>query len=111
LTPEAKNYASTLISQVKDGIHQYYIDSGGIFYKIASVNTYHYTSILFFFCLLLMIVISYMTKAPSAEQLQYTFGASTPEHKRLTRESWNKWDVIHTIIIIGIIVLFYVYFW
>ncbi|HOP58203.1 MAG TPA: sodium:solute symporter [Bacteroidales bacterium] len=111
LTPEAKNYASTLISQVKDGIHQYYIDSGGIFYKIASVNTYHYTSILFFFCLFLMIVISYMTKAPSAEQLQYTFGASTPEHKRLTRESWNKWDVIHTIIIISIIVLFYVYFW
>jgi SSS family solute:Na+ symporter len=37
--------------------------------------------------------------------------AATADDKALTRASWNKWDVIHTAIIIGVIVVFYIYFW
>jgi SSS family solute:Na+ symporter len=111
LTLEGKTYASELISQVKDGIHLHYADIGGVFYKIASVNIYHYTVLLFFFCLVAMVLISFVTKAPTAEQLKYTFRATTPEHRKLTRESWNMWDVVHTIIIVGIVVAFYIIFW
>jgi SSS family solute:Na+ symporter len=59
-----------------------------------------------------MVVISYFTKAPTVEQLKFTYrGASTPEQKKITRESWNKWDIVHTIIILGVIVGFYIIFW
>jgi SSS family solute:Na+ symporter len=39
------------------------------------------------------------------------FGTSTPEQKAATKRSWNHWDVIHTVIILGITVAFYIYFW
>jgi SSS family transporter len=111
LTMEGKTHASELIAQVKDGVHQHFLDTGGIFYKIASINIYEYTVLLFFFSIITMVLISLFTKAPTPEQLKYTYGAATPEDKKLTRESWNKWDVIHTVIILGIIVAFYIYFW
>jgi solute:Na+ symporter, SSS family len=111
LTMEGKTHASDLLAQVKAGVIQHYADTGGLFFKIASINIYHYTVLLFFFCLVAMIVISYMTKAPTMEQLKFTYGAATQEEKKITRESWNKWDIVHTVIILGIIVAFYFYFW
>jgi SSS family solute:Na+ symporter len=57
------------------------------------------------------VVISLLTKKPSEKQLEYTIMAATAEDKAITRASWNKWDVIHTVIILGIVALFYFYFW
>jgi SSS family solute:Na+ symporter len=112
LTLEGKTHASELIAQVKAGVHQHYLDTGGVIYQIASINIYHYTVLLLFFCLLLMVTISLLTKAPTPEQLKFTYrGAATAEQKKITRESWNKWDIVHTIIILGVIIAFYIYFW
>lgn len=111
LTLEGKTHASELLSQVKAGVHQHYLDTGGFIYKIAAVNWLHYTVMLFFFCLIIMVVISLVTKRPNAEQLKYTYAAATAEEKKVTRASWDKWDIVHTIIILGVIVAFYFYFW
>jgi SSS family solute:Na+ symporter len=111
LTLEGKTHASELLSQVKAGVHEHYLDTGGFIYKIAAVNWLHYTVLLFFFCLFIMVVISLLTKRPNAEQLKYTYAAATAEEKKATRASWDKWDIVHTIIILGVIVAFYFYFW
>ena len=37
--------------------------------------------------------------------------SATPEEKAATRASWNGWDILHSAIILGIIIAFYVYFW
>lgn len=111
LTAEGKNQASELIAQVKTGVHQYYLDSGGIIYKIAAINWLHFTVMLFFLCLAVMVVVSLLTKAPTAEQLNYTIASSSAEQKAETRASWNAWDIVHTVIILGIIIAFYIYFW
>jgi SSS family solute:Na+ symporter len=59
-----------------------------------------------------MWIISLFTKRPEEEQLKgLVYGLSTPEQIAETRASWNKWDVIHSLIIIGVVVWFYVYFW
>jgi len=58
-----------------------------------------------------MILVSLLTKAPSVEQLRYTYYNSTPQEKAETRASWNGWDIVHTVIILGIIIAFYAYFW
>ncbi len=67
---------------------------------------------MFLFCLLVIFFVSLATKAPSAEKIQgLVFGTSTPEQEAVTAASWDKWDVIHSIIILGITAAFYIYFW
>lgn len=64
------------------------------------------------FCLVVAIVVSLFTKKPGPAKIQgLVFGTSTPEQRAATRASWNAWDVINTVIILGITVAFYIYFW
>ena len=63
-------------------------------------------------CCLVVILVSLVTEAPDEKKIQgLVFGTSTPEQIAATRASWNYWDIIHTIIILGITVAFYIYFW
>ena len=63
-------------------------------------------------CCLVVILVSLVTEAPDEKKIQgLVFGTSTPEQIAATRASWNHWDVIHTVIILGITVAFYIYFW
>ena len=76
------------------------------------VNWLFFSGGMFLFSVLVMIVVSMFTKQASAEQIQgLTFGSTSPEQKAITRASWNKWDVIHSGIILLITVAFYIYFW
>ena len=90
------------------------IDSGDSWFK----GLFFETNWLFFcggmlvFCLAAIAIISKFTPAAPAEQIQgLTFGSSTPEQRAATRASWNKWDVIHSCIILMITAAFYIYFW
>lgn len=64
------------------------------------------------FCLAVGVIVSLCTKAPAPEKIQgLVFGTSTAEQRAATRASWDKWDIIHSIIILAITVAFYIYFW
>lgn len=76
------------------------------------VNWLFFCGWMFLFCIIVVVVVSLLTKAPSAQKIQgLVFGTATPEQRAETRASWNKWDIIHTAIILGITVAFYIYFW
>jgi SSS family solute:Na+ symporter len=76
------------------------------------VNWLFFCGWMFLFCIIVIILVSLFTKAPAPEQIQgLVFGTATPEQKAVTRASWDKWDIIHTVIILGITVAFYIYFW
>jgi SSS family solute:Na+ symporter len=111
ITAQGKEHAYNLLSQVSGSLDTMLSDQYGIIYSIASINGHIFTSLLFIFCMALVIFISLFTTAPTEKQLNFTMNAASAEHKALTRASWNKWDVIHTIIIVTVIVLFYIYFW
>jgi len=89
------------------------INSDGIIYQYFVANNWlHYTIFLFFFSIAVIIVVSIFTKKPRPEQVEgLTIGSGTPEQIKETRNSWNKWDLIHSAIIVGIIIAFYIYFW
>ena len=71
-----------------------------------------FCGLMFLFCVLVIVVVSLFTEAPPLEKIQgLVFGTATPEQKAETRASWNHWDIIHTVIILGITVAFYIYFW
>ncbi len=64
------------------------------------------------FCLAVVFVVSLCTKAPEKSKIQgLVFGTSTPDQRIATRNSWNTWDIINTVIILGITAAFYWYFW
>ena len=80
-----------------------------IFYDF---NWLFFCGVMLAVCCLVVIVVSLCTEAPSKEKIQgLVFGTSTPEQIAATRASWNHWDVIHTVIILGITIAFYIYFW
>ena len=65
-----------------------------------------------YICIIIVIAVSLCTEAPSQQKIQgLVFGTSTPEQRAATRASWTKWDVINSIIILGITAAFYWYFW
>lgn len=89
------------------------ISHDSIVYKVfLAPNWLHYEIALFFIVIAVIIIISLFTEKASEEKLSgLTFFSATPEQKRITRESWNKWDIMHSAIIISVITAFYIYFW
>ena len=75
-------------------------------------NWLHYEIVLFGICLMVIFVVSFFTeRANEAKLVGVTFYSTTPEQRAATRASYNKWDVINSIVIIAIIIAFYIKFW
>jgi SSS family solute:Na+ symporter len=111
VSPETKEHAVSLLSQVSGSLDKMFTDQYGFLFHIASVNGFNFTGLLFFFCIATVVIVSLFTAAPTDKQLNYTIYASTAKDRAITRASWNKWDVLHTVIIVAVIVVFYIYFW
>ena len=87
--------------------------AGSLFrYLFYDLNWLFFCGWMFLFCCAVVVIVSLLTEAPSPEKIKgLVFGTSTPEQIKATRESWNGWDIFHTIVILGITVAFYWYFW
>jgi len=58
-----------------------------------------------------MYAVSYLTEEPDYQKISgLTFGTVTEEHKKATRASWSKWDVVASVIVCVLIVAIYIYF-
>jgi SSS family solute:Na+ symporter len=83
----------------------------GIF-TVLNVNWLHFCIGLFIFTILLMVVISFFTPKAGIEQLQgLTYFSQTPEQIKETRKSWSAMDIITSLIVLGLCIAFYIYFW
>ena len=78
---------------------------GSPLWIVNNIYFQYYSLLIFIICVIVMIVVSYMTKAPSPEQLKgLTYGTITSEDKRKSRESWNWLDVAaSTAVLVGIV--------
>jgi len=55
--------------------------------------------------------VSLLTPRPPEEKLNgLTYATTATVDKEKSRASWNKWDVINTIIVLGLILTAYLYF-
>ena len=83
-----------------------------LFGQLLAVNWLHFELFLFFFIMAVMVVISIFTPRASETQLQgLTYFSQSPEQIAETRNSWSKWDVVTSTIVVLVCVAFYVYFW
>lgn len=78
---------------------------------IADFNFLYFSSALFAFCVLMIVVVSMVTAPPPGEKLTGTTYASlTAEDRAEIRASWNAWDIALTITVIGLVIGMYIYF-
>jgi SSS family solute:Na+ symporter len=97
------------LQQYNDGIapiHAKY----GLLFTFGDIHWLYFCQGLFLLTAVMMVVISLMTKAPDAKVVKYTYYGATPEEKAATRASWNALDVVLSLIVVGLCVLFYIKF-
>ncbi len=79
---------------------------GGWLYTFANVNFLYFCVYLTLLCIGAMIVVSMFTRPPNYEKIQgLTYATTVAEDKKTSRASWNKRDVILSIIVLVIIAL------
>ncbi len=81
-------------------------------YLFYDVNWLFFSGWMLVFCLLVVFVVSLFTKPKSEAEIKgLVFGTSTAEQRAATRASWGAWDIINSVIILGLTAAFYIYFW
>lgn len=86
-------------------------DLGGFGQWYATLNFSHFAILNFVMCVLVAAVVSLTTQKPTAEQLKgLTMGTLTPEQRLANRQSYTKWDIVISMILLAIVVSVLVYF-
>jgi SSS family solute:Na+ symporter len=84
---------------------------GSFAWIVNKIYFQYYSLLIFLVSMAAMIVVSYLTAAPSEEKLRgLTFGTLTDEHRRESRESWGTIDVFASVAVLVAIVAAYIYF-
>ncbi|WOO43178.1 sodium:solute symporter [Rubellicoccus peritrichatus] len=78
---------------------------------IAQFNFLYYSGVLFLISIILVISISMMTSAPDESKIKgITWAGLSGEDRIAIRESWDKWDILGTLIVLGLVIGMYLYF-
>jgi SSS family solute:Na+ symporter len=100
----------TPVSLKLAGFEQGYPE-GTFFWIINNVYFQYYSLFIFLVSVIVMIVVSYMTEAPSSAQItDLTYATMTDEHKIESRKSWDRRDVLSSGIVLLLILAAYLYF-
>jgi len=103
------------LGMLRLGLKVYYggdVGDGFLYDLVVAPNWLHYEIALFLIVIVLLVIISSFTKPVDATKIEgLYFGSATAEQKAVSRASWNKWDVINTVIILSVVIAFYIYFW
>jgi len=84
---------------------------GSFFWIINNIFFQYYSLFIFIVCVVVMVVVSYLTEPPSYEKINgLTYGTTTMDDREKSRSSWTKADVIFSIILLAVIVAAYMYF-
>ena len=87
------------------------LPDGGLMYSFATINFLYFCIYLFLFSIGVMVTVSLLTPKPGEEQIRgLTFATTVAADKAASRASWNKWDVILSLIVVVIILSIFTYF-
>ncbi|ROQ20510.1 SSS family solute:Na+ symporter [Marinimicrobium koreense] len=88
------------------------LPEGSIWMGMVELNWLYFCSVLFIAIVLLVIGVSFFTRQASDEQVAgLTYGSISKEQRAEIKAGIDKWDIIHTVIILGITAFIYVRFW
>jgi SSS family solute:Na+ symporter len=103
--------AGFIIGIIKLTLELLQTDLTGVLHDFATINFLYFCIYLFLFSIAVMVIVSLLTPKPSEEQIRgLTFATTVAEDRAASRASWNKWDVILSLIVVVIIVGIFMYF-
>jgi solute:Na+ symporter, SSS family len=84
---------------------------GSFLWIVNNIYFQYYSLLIFLISVAVMIGVSYATEKPDESKIRdLTFGTTTEEHRRESRRSWTKWDVVNSFVVIALILIAYTYF-
>ena len=84
---------------------------GSFLWIVNNIYFQYYSLLIFIISSAALVVVSYLTPAPSERQLVgLTYATVTAEQRRESRASWSQLDVVSTIVVLALIAAAYVYF-
>jgi len=83
----------------------------GWIFSFWNIHWLYYTQILLVVTAALMFAISMLTKPPDAGVVKFTWYGATAQEKAATRASWNRRDVVLSLIVLAAVAAFYITFW
>jgi SSS family solute:Na+ symporter len=84
---------------------------GSVFWIVNNIYFQYYSLFITAVSTLVLYAVSYATEPPPPEKIhELTYSTITTDQRRETRASWNHWDVINSGIVLGLILLAYLYF-
>jgi len=100
-----------VIGIIKLTLELFQNDLTGALHYFATINFLYFCIFLFLFSIALMVIVSILTPKPNEGQINgLTFATTVAEDKAASRASWNKWDVILSLIVVAIVISVFVYF-
>jgi len=83
----------------------------GFVVALGEFNWLYFCLVLFAVSVTIIVVVSLLTgRPPAAKTDGLTYATITAGGKEEIRKTWNKWDVVHTIVILSVIAAVYLYF-
>ncbi len=83
----------------------------GWLYTFADINFLHFAIFLFLFCVFLLFVASAVTPPPPEESIRgLTYATTVSADKAKSRATWNRTDVVLSLIVVAVVVLVLAYF-
>ena len=100
----------TPVSLQLGGLAQGY-SPGSFLWIVNNIYFQYYSLFIFVVTTATLLIVSYLTAAPAAEQLTgLTFATVTGDQRRLSRGTWTRWDVITSAAVLLLILAAYLYF-
>ena len=84
---------------------------GSMLQYIGDYNFLYASGWLLVISVIVIVVVSLLSEPPSLAQIEnLTYSTATDAQRKENRESWNKWDVIATAVVLGLVLGMYLYF-
>ncbi|MBN1308796.1 MAG: sodium:solute symporter [Chitinispirillaceae bacterium] len=84
---------------------------GSLFWIVNNTYFQYYSLFITIMCVVVMLIVSYNTNVPDYSKISgLTYGTLTDEDRKQSRSTWNKWDVVGTVAILGAILFAYLFF-
>jgi len=84
---------------------------GSLLWVMNNIFFQYYSMLILAVCIIVMVVVSYMTEPPVDERIQgLTYGTLTAEDRAKSRASWTYKEVLGSVLVMVIIIAAYLYF-
>ncbi|HEY6644363.1 sodium:solute symporter [Povalibacter sp.] len=102
-----------MLRLIFQAMHEMYgIEWPGFVQTLVDINWLYFSFMLFVFTCAVIFAVSRVTPKASPEQIAgITYNTATAHQLAEERDSYGFWEIFHTVVIVGIIVAIYIYFW